>query len=88
MFALVRLKCQIVDLISSFCLNIILPSKECDSQAQGAGGRGQGAGGEGGHSGFQVTGMIKWGQQSKPKGFQHNFKKSLDQKLTPKNHTI
>ena len=31
----------------------------------------------GGYSGFQVTGIIEWGQKSKPK-------KSLDQNLTPK----
>ena len=35
-------------------------------------------GGEGEYTGFQVTGMIKWGQKSQSK------KKSLDQKLTPK----
>ena len=38
----------------------------------------QGGVGGGGCSGFQVTGMIEWGQKSKPP------KKSLDQKLTPK----
>ena len=35
-------------------------------------------GGGGGYSGFQVTGMIKWGQKSNPQKF-------LDQNLTPKN---
>ena len=40
MFAL---KCQIVDLVSSLCLDIILPSKEGDSQAEGLWGGGGGA---------------------------------------------
>ena len=37
-------------------------------------------------SGFQVTGMIEWGQKSKPKSNRtsNNIKKSLDQKLTLK----
>ena len=42
---------------------------------------------QGGHSGFQVTGMIEWGQKSKPKQIPRTSKepkKSLDQKLTPK----
>ena len=40
----------------------------------------------GGYSGFQVTGMIEWGQKSKPKKIPRASKKpkkSLDQKLTP-----
>ena len=40
-----------------------------------------------GDSGFQVTGMIEWGQNSKPKkslGLPTEPKKSLDQKLTTK----
>jgi len=45
-------------------------------------------GGVGGYSRFQVTGMIKWGQQSKPKkslGLPTKpEKKSLDKKLIPK----
>ena len=44
---------------------------------------------QGGYSGFQVTGMIELSQKSRPPknpwGFQENPKKSLDQKLTPKN---
>ena len=59
--------------------------------------------GGGGYSGFQVTGMLKWGQQSKPKripraiktppknpwGFQQNPQKSMDQKLThKKSHAV
>ena len=42
----------------------------------------------GGYSGFQVTGMIEWGQKSKPKKIPRASKepkKSLDQKLTPQN---
>ena len=43
---------------------------------------------QGEYSGFQVTGLIEWGQKSKPpqnpKGLQQNPKKSLDQKLAPK----
>ena len=42
---------------------------------------------QGGYSGFQVTGMIEWGQKSKPKQIPRTSKepkKSLDQKLTPK----
>ena len=37
-------------------------------------------------SGLQVTGMIEWGQKSKPKSNRtsNNIKKSLDQKLTLK----
>ena len=41
---------------------------------------------QGGYSGFQVTGMIEWGQKSKPKKIPRASKepkKSLDQKLTP-----
>ena len=42
-----------------------------------------------GYSGFQVTGMIEWGQKSKPKKILRASnkipKKSLDQKLTQKN---
>ena len=41
----------------------------------------------GGYSGFQVIGMIEWGQKSKPKkktySFQQNPKKSPNQNLTP-----
>ena len=41
----------------------------------------------GGYSGFQVTGMFEWGQNSKPKnplGLQkQNPNKSLDQNLPP-----
>jgi len=40
-----------------------------------------------GYSDFQVTGMIKWGEKSKPTkslGLPTKPKKSLDQKLTPK----
>ena len=41
------------------------------------------------YSGFQVTGVIEWGQKSKPKKIlrasNKTPKKSLDQKLTPKN---
>ena len=36
------------------------------------------------HSGFQVTGVIKWGQQSKPKKILRVSTITLDQKLTPK----
>ena len=40
-----------------------------------------------GYSGFQVTGMIEWGQKSKPQKITRTSnnaqKKSLDQKLTP-----
>ena len=43
---------------------------------------------QGGYSGFQVTGMIEWGQNSKPKKMPRASKeppqKILDQKLTPK----
>ena len=43
---------------------------------------------QGGYSGFQVTGIIEWGQKSKPKKIPRASnktpKKSLDQKLTPK----
>ena len=50
--------------------------------------RGGKGGGGGGYSGFQVTGMIEWGQKSKPPknpyGFKQNRKRSLDQNLTPK----
>ena len=46
--------------------------------------------GEGEFSGFQVTGMIAWGQKSKPQKIpaasnNQNPKKPLDQNLTPKN---
>ena len=40
-----------------------------------------------GYSGFQVTGMIEWGQNSRPKkslGLPTEPKKSVDQKLTTK----
>ena len=40
-----------------------------------------------GYSGFQVTGMIEWGQNSKPKkslGLPTEPTKSLDQKLSTK----
>ena len=46
-----------------------------------------GGGGGGGYSGFQVTGMIEWGQKSKPKktpwDSNKTAKKSLHQNLTP-----
>ena len=41
---------------------------------------------QGGYSGFHVTGMIEWGQKSKPQKIPRASKepkKSLDQKLTP-----
>ena len=41
----------------------------------------------GGYSGFQVTGIIKWGQKSKPKiipkAFNKTQKKFPEQRLTP-----
>ena len=41
----------------------------------------------GGNSGLQVSGMIEWGQKSKPKKIprasNNSPKKSVDQKLTP-----
>jgi len=43
---------------------------------------------QGGYSGFQVTGMIAWGQKSKPKKIPRASKepkKSRDQQLTPQN---
>ena len=43
-------------------------------------------GGGGGYSGFQVTGIIKWGQKSKPKIIPKAFNKTQkkpEQKLTP-----
>ena len=41
----------------------------------------------GGYSGFQVTGIIEWGQKSKPKKsleLPTKREKSMDQNLTPK----
>ena len=41
---------------------------------------------QGGYSGFPVTGMIEWGQKSKPQKIPRASKepkKSLDQKLSP-----